>query len=103
MSHAPRRHDRKELELLAQLHQGETACICHVVNISAGGARLRLEPDAPRPVHDDVVLEIDRFGSFPAIAVWRNGEQLGIQFEMAPETMAEVVMGLAMYSGRQER
>jgi hypothetical protein len=102
VSHAPRRHDRQDLELRARLHQGETSCLCHVVNISAGGARLRLEPAAPRPSHDEVVLEIDRFGSFRAIVVWRAGEQLGIQFEVGAETMAEVVMGLAMYSGRQE-
>ena len=96
MSHAPRRFDRSDLQLQAKLNQGEASHACHIVNISAGGAKLRLAADAPLEDGVEVVLDLDRLGSFPATAVWRTEQQLGIQFRLPPEAMAEVVISLAM-------
>ena len=102
MSHAPRRFDRSDLQLQAKLGQGEASYACHIVNISAGGAKLRLASDASLGEGVDVVLDLDRLGSFPATVVWRTNQQFGIHFNLAPEAMAEVVMGLAMYSSSQK-
>ena len=102
MSHAPRRFDRSDLQLQAKLSQGEASYACHIVNISAGGAKLRLASDISLSEDVDVDLELDRLGSFPATTVWHTNQQLGIQFSLAPEAMAEVIMGLAMYSSCQK-
>lgn len=96
MSHAPRRFDRSDLQLQAKLHQGEASFACHIVNISAGGAKLRLAADVSLAEDADVVLDLDRLGSFPARPVWRTSQQLGIKFGLGPEKMAEVVMSMAM-------
>jgi hypothetical protein len=96
MSHAPRRFDRSDLQLKAKLKQGEDSYACHIVNISAGGAKLRLASDASLAEGVDVVLDLDRLGSFPATVVWRTNKQLGIHFILDHEAMAKVVMSLAM-------
>ena len=98
MNHAPRRFDRSELQLPARLKRGDTEYACRIVNISAGGARLRLESESQLEEGDDIALELDGLGQFPAKTVWRRDWVLGIEFGGDPETMAEVVMGLAMYS-----
>ena len=100
MTHSPRRHGRTDLQLQATLvHAGKTLS-CRIVNISAGGAKLRLDGGARLPEGAGVTLEIAPFGAFPATPVWQAGEHLGIQFDGEPSTMAEVVMGLAVYSGQ---
>ena len=98
MTHSPRRYDRTDLRLQATLvHAGATHS-CRIVNISAGGAKLRLDGGERLPEGAGVTLEIPPFGAFPARPVWRAGDHLGIQFDGDSGAMAEVVMGLAIYS-----
>jgi hypothetical protein len=86
----------------ATLRHAQASHPCSIANISAGGARLRLEAGTLPPEGESVVLDLGRFGTFRATSVWRTGIQLGIQFEQGPEAMAEVVMGLALYARQKE-
>ncbi len=101
MNQTARRHDRTDLQMQAALQHDQLTLPCSIVNISAGGARLRLEAGTLPPEGTEVVLEFATFGTFPATTIWRTGIQLGIRFTQDPEVMAEVVMGLALYAGRQ--
>lgn len=98
MTHSPRRHDRTDLRLQATLVHADASLSCRIVNISAGGAKLRLDDGERLPEGTGVTLEIPPFGAFPARPVWRAGEHVGIQFDGDPGAMAEVVMGLAIYT-----
>lgn len=102
MSQTARRYDRTDLQLEAALTHGQISLPCRIANISAGGARLRLEAGVLPPEGERVALDLGRFGAFQATTVWRTGIQLGIQFEQGPEAMAEVVMGMALYAQRKE-
>jgi hypothetical protein len=101
MNQTARRHDRTDLQMQATLVHDQASLPCSIVNISAGGARLRLEAGTLPPEGVEVTLEFARFGSFPATTIWRTGIQLGIRFTKDPDAMAEVVMGLALYASGQ--
>ena len=103
MSQVPRRFERKELQLQAKLIFSGTKHAVRIVNISSGGARLGLDSDMPFIEGGDVLLDLDRLGSLQARTVWQRGQQLGIRFAGDPESIAEVVMGLAMYAGSSDK
>ena len=103
MSQVPRRFERKELQLQAKLIVSGASHAVRIVNISSGGARLGLDSDMQFTEGGDVLLDLDRLGSLQARAVWQRGQQLGIRFAGDPESMAEVIMGLAMYVGRSDK
>jgi hypothetical protein len=102
MTHSPRRHGRTDLQLQAMLIHAGARLSCRIVNISAGGAKLRLDGEARLPDRVGLTLEIPPFGAFAATPVWQAGENLGIQFDGEPAAMAEVLMGLAVYSGQRQ-
>ena len=59
---------------------------CVVLNISAGGAKVRIaQPFSPGT---PVTLMVTRFGEFPAIVVWESGEFLGLKFQEPPDVVA---------------
>lgn len=51
---------------------------CTVLNISAGGAQLRLAQQVQ--AWTIATLQIDRFGKFHGRIVWQRGETIGLQF-----------------------
>ena len=57
-----------------------------VLNLSAGGARIRL-PDAP-VMDDRATVSIGRFGDFPGRLAWRAGNEFGLEFLDPPERVA---------------
>lgn len=57
-----------------------------ILNVSAGGAKLRVLSrldDSP-----DVTLRIERAGDFPGTIVWRCDHYIGVRFDIAPEVAA---------------
>jgi len=68
---------------------------CEVVNISAGGARLRVREAYSQG--QELCLEIGSCGPFPGVAVWVRGEELGVKFSRDPAETAEALIGLATY------
>ncbi len=54
-----------------------------VLNVSAGGARIRISETAV--LDDRATLSINRFGDFAGRLVWRNGNEFGLEFLDPPE------------------
>jgi hypothetical protein len=82
-----RRFTRVSVVLRGTLYTPDDQRHCVVMDISAGGARLRgagaLELETP------VTLYMDRFGEFPAQVVWHDGEQTGVGFLQHPREIVE--------------
>lgn len=51
---------------------------CDMLNISLGGAKLRLAK--PVEADADIRVQIDEVGEFTGRVVWRNGENVGVKF-----------------------
>src|SRR5262245_5466976 len=82
-----REHTRKTTIYSGRLSAGVNEAACEVLNISSGGAQLRV-PDAKR-FEGIVTLRIDRFGGFHVRVVWAGGDRLGVQFLEDPRRIAE--------------
>ena len=90
-----RAHKRLRTCLLGSLHTKRDTQIdnlCDVVDFSAGGARVRLVD--PMAEISRITLGLRHFGFFPARVVWRDGEELGLKFDLAPETVVGQMRGL---------
>ena len=80
---------------LGTLHRAEDAeaeQLCVVMDLSAGGARVRLvEPMLPRR---RLTLGLRDFGPFPARVVWHRADELGLKFEQGPGEVVTAMRGL---------
>lgn len=72
------RNPRRSVYVAARITDSERDDTCEILNISAGGAKIRIPEDAD--YDDEVILSIDSHGMFPARVVWREGGELGLQF-----------------------
>ena len=73
----------------ARLLCGAQVVGCRVLNVSAGGIKIRC--DRAFKSADDVILKINRFGEFAGTIVWREGADLGIEFHDSPEEIIRVL------------
>jgi hypothetical protein len=72
-----RRTPRLKVELEGRVFPGSERCL--IVNLSDGGACVRMSP--PRPVGEDVVLvEWDSGRAHDGQVVWAIGEEFGMRF-----------------------
>jgi hypothetical protein len=95
-----RRHDRQSVSLAGALKaEGNpgTAFPCRIEDLSVGGARVALQA-ASAHVPKSVLLEIEKFGAYPAEVVWTNLPCLGLKFRDSPEAMAEILAGIALHA-----
>jgi hypothetical protein len=65
--------------------------------LSVGGARVTPAGEIVQ-VPAIVMLEIEKFGAYPADVVWRRPPQIGLKFQDSPEAMAEVLTAIAMHA-----
>jgi len=86
-----RNHKRKPVLWSARLESREGSASCIILDLSAGGAKLRGISPASRK--DEVTLVIDRFGSLRAEIMWARMGLLGIRFLDTPEQIAEIIGG----------
>lgn len=63
-----------------------------VINLSAGGARIRLVEPMPKVSH--ITLGLRHFGFFPARVAWCTADEIGLEFREAPEAVAGRLRGL---------
>ncbi len=90
-----RAHKRLRTCLMGSLHTEAVTRVdnlCDVVDFSAGGTRVRLVD--PMAEISRITLGLRHFGFFPARVVWRDGEELGLKFDLAPETVVGQMRGL---------
>ena len=81
-----RRFRRKSVILASKLETAHGVFDCVALDLSLGGARLRL--DGPVQIVEPVTLVLSKFGRFPSEIVWRNATEAGLQFTEPPEEIA---------------
>lgn len=81
-----RRFRRKSVILASKLETAHGVFDCVALDLSLGGARLRL--DGPVQILEPVTLVLSKFGRFPSEIVWRNATEAGLQFSEPPEEIA---------------
>ena len=84
-----RRYARTTVLWTGTLVCGELQFECVVVNISAGGALLRVE--GASSCTSPVRIENPRLGSLNGKIIWRKANELGIAFDDEPEVVAEAI------------
>ena len=94
LAHDRRRQKRFKTCFLGTLHRSSNAeaeHLCDILDLSAGGARVRpVDPMLPRR---RMALGLRHFGCFPARVVWRRGDELGLKFEQDPSQIMEALKG----------
>ena len=74
----PRAHQRKQVSWDTELHQEGRIWPCKAVDVSPGGAKIRI--DERLAVGSWVVLVIEDLGSFPGEVRWQDESFAGIGF-----------------------
>lgn len=82
-----RRHPRSAVFWSGTVQSGRASIDCIVLNMSPGGAKVKL---LKRFTGDGspVVLHIDRLGGYAAEVVWSEGEMIGLRFLKDPQQIA---------------
>ena len=78
MARAHRAHERRLVLWNAKLHRDGRIWDCTAVDISPGGAEIRVH--ARLTINSWVLLTIDCVGSFPGEVRWQNEKLAGIRF-----------------------
>jgi len=91
-----RAFDRKDVLFAAKLVNGEESVDCEILNISFGGAQVRVEKLLD--YGENVSLDIDPFGSFNMEVRWVDNKSAGLRFEDDRTKVAELVMAIATYA-----
>jgi hypothetical protein len=82
-----RRFRRKSVILASTLETPRGTVQCVALDLSLGGARIRVQ-ERLDPL-EQVTLVLAKFGRFPAQVVWRNAVEAGLQFCDPPEEVAK--------------
>jgi hypothetical protein len=90
---APRAHERKRVLWNANLHHGGRTWKCNAVDISTGGAKIRI--DERLTINSWVMLTIGRVGSFPGEVRWQNDNLAGIRFLEDAPVVEERLQGIS--------
>ena len=80
-----------------KLYQDDRFWECQVVDISAGGAKVRLAE--PLAISSTVVLEIDRLGNLKGEVRWQNHAFVGIGFLESPDVVEQRLRSMALDKG----
>lgn len=91
-----REFERKDVLFSARLHVGDKTIDSEIVNISFGGSQIRVGRSLK--AGDEVVLEIEPFGSFNVEIRWSDGKDIGVKFNDDAAKVAELVMAIATYA-----
>jgi len=92
-----REHTRKPVVFASEMFFDNIEVSCSIINISAGGAKLRIAEEIEKKYPRTGELDIIPFGRFTVTIVWHSGEHLGVKFFDAPDKMAEVLIAMAVY------
>ena len=91
-----RAHERKDVLFAANLTIGDQKVTCEIINISFGGAQVRLSRSLKSG--DKMTLEIDPFGSYEMEVRWCRKPDTGLKFNDDQAKVAELVMAIATYA-----
>ena len=91
-----RAHERKDVLFAANLLIGDNKVACEIINISFGGAQVRVSRSFKSG--DKMTLEIDPFGSYDMEVRWCRKPDTGLKFNDDQAKVAELVMAIATYA-----
>jgi len=86
---------RRDVLVAGRLECGGIWTACEVLNVSAGGARLRVP--IPYGLGERLCLDIESCGRFAAVVAWARGDEVGLKFSCDPAQTAEALIALATY------
>jgi len=92
-----REHTRRDVVFASEMLFNDRNLPCSILNISAGGAKLKIAGEREKEYPRTAELDITPFGRFTVTVVWHTGEHLGVKFHDGPEKMAEVLIAMAVY------
>ncbi|HEY1506394.1 MAG TPA: PilZ domain-containing protein [Stellaceae bacterium] len=81
-----RRFRRKSVILASTLETAHGGVQCVALDLSLGGARIRVQEKLE--LQEEVTLVLAKFGRFPGLVAWRNAWEVGLQFNDTPEEVA---------------
>ncbi len=87
--HDRQRHPRTAVLCPAKLASAGQAWDCEILDISAGGAKIRLP--VPLDPAAELSLTVGSYGTFPVRLMWQNGQYLGVAFLCDLETSSRLV------------
>ncbi|MDP6172593.1 MAG: PilZ domain-containing protein [Rhodospirillales bacterium] len=90
-----REHERKSVLVGAEVSAEGKTYVCDVIDISTGGAKIKIEQDLP--TQTEVELKFDPYGTFPAVIRWSNDGFHGLKFSGDRDELAEHLMAMATY------
>jgi len=82
-----RTYPRKRVLWEAAIRAGASEAGCVLLNVSDGGALLRVADPFACPTTLDI--EIARVGSFPAEVAWRGADSVGLTFKDSPREVSQ--------------
>ena len=97
------RHPRTAVFCPGELASAEQAWDCEILDISAGGAKIRLA--TPLDPAAELSLTIGSHGTLPVQVMWQNGQYLGVAFLCDLETSTQLVRDVVENPGtsREQR
>jgi hypothetical protein len=85
-------HPRHSTQCAGKFYAGDREMDCEILNISVGGAKVRLAE--PVETKSEVRVRIDRVGEFSGRVAWCKGTTLGIEFHDKLSELARIVEDL---------
>ena len=83
------RHPRHSALIPGKLVSGDEEVDCEVLNVSVGGAKIRIAQ--PIETNSHVRVRILRVGEFTGRIAWRNGTTMGVEFQDELTELARIV------------
>ena len=86
MGREHRKHERRALGYPSTVLVEGITFPCHIIDVSAGGARLHVEDHSRVPDRFTVMLST-RGARREAMVMWRRGKHIGISFDVSAKKM----------------
>ena len=83
------RHPRHATLIPGKLIAGDEEVDCEVLNVSVGGAKVRIAEPIETNAH--VCVRIERVGDLVGRVAWRNGTTMGVEFQEELAELARIV------------
>lgn len=83
------RHPRHATLVSGKLVSGDAEVDCEVLNVSVGGAKIRIAE--PIDTNSHVCVKIRQVGEINGRVAWRNGTTLGVEFQDEVTELARIV------------
>lgn len=92
-----REYERKRVLWTVKLHHNGRISECQAVDISPGGAKIRIAE--PLAISSRVMLAVERLGSLQGEVLWQNHAFAGLRFLESPDVVEARLRSMAVGEG----